>query len=444
MNGKLRRLRNILAGRANVLLGMKRSVAISLLLHLSLLIISGYVILLHVTRQPTHTFISEAPRRPTLEPRKLEMKVRVQDLQKQSSRPRMQPRLAAAALGELSLPDLNVQPQVVRQTISAKVSTFGVSGFGTGIGGGLGTGSGGGFGTSQVNFFGLKDASQRIAILVDVSESMCEDSRGYPRGYQRVKFRLRDVVSLIADGTFFNVTAFARGVRTCFPKLILADPDTRARAQKWIDQFNNLEGPFGMRDSNYWPGEWGIKGQGGSTRLDLALNAAFEQGADTIFVITDGVPWVYKLLEGDELQTYTEKLAAWREARAKFREAMDKHQESEREKERREREFAKRKEAWQEENERRIKKGLGPKVVEGGGGPSRGGGGPSAPPRPRLSDEDILKHIEMLQVEFRDNKGRSRSRIHVIGYAVNDRTENFLRELARNNKGRFRRIRAFM
>ncbi|MBN1673261.1 MAG: hypothetical protein JXR37_19605, partial [Kiritimatiellae bacterium] len=127
-----------LRSRARGVLGMRRAVSISVLLHVTLLVISGYIILMRYIQRPDITFVGEPPRRPALEPRKLEMKVRVQDLQKQSSRPRLQPRLSAAGLAEITLPDVKVNPQVVRQRVSPQVSTFGVSGFGTGIGGGLG------------------------------------------------------------------------------------------------------------------------------------------------------------------------------------------------------------------------------------------------------------------------------------------------------------------
>ncbi|MBN1674133.1 MAG: hypothetical protein JXR37_24000, partial [Kiritimatiellae bacterium] len=291
-------------------------------------------------------------------------------------------------------------------------------------------GSGGGFGTSQVNFFGLKGFGQRIAILLDVSESMCEDSRGYPKGYQRVKFRIREVISYLADGTFFNIISFARGCRTCFPKMLLADADSKERAKKWVEQFNNLEGPFGMRESNYWPGEHGLKAQGGSTRIDLALTAAFEQGADTIFVITDGVPWVYKFLEGKELEEHMKRVAQWRERKAQEEESL-----TDKDRERMRKAEAEEKQRKEEEDAKRLRKGLGPFVREGGG---KGGPAP-----PRFSDEDVLKHVDMLQKKFYDDQGKRRARVHVIGYEVDGQTENFLRELATQNKGRFRRIKHF-
>jgi len=423
-----------LKARVEALFGMRRATSISLMIHLTLIVISMYIVLMRNASQRQTIFTGEPPRRPKLEPRKLELRAKQQDLQKQSSRPRLQPRLAAASISDIALPDINVAPQPVRQRISAKVSTFGVTGFGTGIGGGLGEGSGGGFGTSTVNFFGLKDFGQRIAILLDVSESMCEDSRGYPRGYQRVKYRIKDVLSNIGDGTFFNIIAFARAVRTCYPRMTLADPETRKQAKEWVNQFNTLEGPFGLRQDNYWPQDGvGLKAKGGSTRLDLALTAAFEQGAETIFVITDGVPWVYKFLEGKELD-------AWMKRKAQRRKEIEEEEAnmSDAERRRRAKADADQREREEEENAKRVKKGIGPKVQEG---KSRGRGGPAPP---RFSDDDILKHVDMLQKHFYESKGKRRARIHVIGYAVDDRTRNFLRDLAKRNNGRFRKIRAFL
>ena len=52
---------------------------------------------------------------------------------------------------------------------------------------------------------------------------------------------------------------------------------------------------LGSRLANYEPSPGhGIAARGGTTRMDLALTAAFEQGADTIFVLSDGKPIIYR------------------------------------------------------------------------------------------------------------------------------------------------------
>jgi hypothetical protein len=124
----------------------RSAVIISILLHVAFGISAIYVIALRITKKPQSQFVSEPPLRPILDPRKLEMKVKVQDLQKASARPRLQPRLVAQAVTDMPLPEIKTVTPEPQQRIQRQFSVIGQPGLGQGIGGGLGSGFGGGSG----------------------------------------------------------------------------------------------------------------------------------------------------------------------------------------------------------------------------------------------------------------------------------------------------------
>ncbi|MEM7397208.1 MAG: hypothetical protein AAF492_33215, partial [Verrucomicrobiota bacterium] len=140
-----------------------KSIAFSVAVHVAFLIAAGFIIALKSLHKPEAHFVAENNTRPRLEPNKMEMKVKVRELQKRSARPKLQPRLMAMAPAEIALPKIKKQPKPVKRQVRRDFATTGVSGFGSGIGGGLGTGFGGGFGGS---FFGLKSTGKRFAYII--------------------------------------------------------------------------------------------------------------------------------------------------------------------------------------------------------------------------------------------------------------------------------------
>ncbi len=406
----------------------RNEVLISLAVHLLFGVLAVFVVAIRVSYKPQSVFIAEEPVTPALEPRKLEMKVRVQDMQKRSARPRPQPRIAAAAPARISLPEIKKLPEPTQAKVMRKFSTQGVSGRGQGIGGGLGEGVGEGVGQSSVRFFGIREKGHRLCIIVDVSLSMCEDVRGGLAGFNRVKEALQDVLYQVSDGSFFNVIAFEDAVSACWDKMERVSPESKQEAADWIMRFNTMEGPYGLQGGNYRVKNASPHAAGGTSRLDLALTTGFEMGAGIIFVITDGVPVIQKPFD-PETGSYTQVSTGG-------------HEVSDREV----REWEKAMEEWEKERQKRIKKGLGPSISEGGGGP---------PPRPSnrsastsrnpvmnyWTQADILDHISTLQDQFYISKGRQRARVHCVGYEADDNTRRFLRKLARKNQGRYKRVR---
>ena len=124
----------------------RNSTIVSVIIHGLLILIGLYVVVFQSTPKEEVAFIPPDPQRPKLEPRKLEMKVRVNQLTKRSSRPKLQPRMMVNAPSDLALPEIKKNPKATKNKVQRNFSTMGTSGFGAGVGGGFGTGMGGGMG----------------------------------------------------------------------------------------------------------------------------------------------------------------------------------------------------------------------------------------------------------------------------------------------------------
>ncbi len=124
----------------------RNSTIVSIIIHGLLILIGLYVVVFQSTPKEEVAFIPPDRQRPSLEPRKLEMKVRVNQLTKRSSRPRLQPRMMVNAPSDLALPEIKHDPKATKNKIQKNFKTMGTSGFGSGVGGGYGTGMGGGMG----------------------------------------------------------------------------------------------------------------------------------------------------------------------------------------------------------------------------------------------------------------------------------------------------------
>ena len=202
----------------------RSSLAISALLHGTFIIIAGFIVALNVTDKPQATFIAEQAVRPSMKPEEIKLKVKVEDLQRRSAPPRLKPRMLSSSPSDLALPEIKPDPNAKNQKVRQTVTTLGMSGFGSGIGGGFGTGSGGG-----TSFFGLKAHGRRIAYIVDFSSSMNGGKSDLARKELIKSIQMlppQCVVSLI----FFSGPHFCLRNGSCIqsPKL-----ETRIR---WLDR----------------------------------------------------------------------------------------------------------------------------------------------------------------------------------------------------------------
>lgn len=421
---------------------------ISLCIHLLAGLIFGGVVLVTTMLKEEVVFEAPPPIR-TYEPRKVELKVKVQQKQRSSSRPQVVPRMVSARPSNITLPDIKVDPKLVTTTFQPKFKAVSGVGMGVGLGTGYGT-SGFGQGVSQVNFFGIRATGERIAVCVDVSVSMVEDERGGPAGFLRVKQRVNEVVDAIKDGTLFNVIAFADGCSILEgDKMMYANPETRTQAKRFLEPFNT-EGHYGLSAGNFTGIASGLKGQGGTTRLDLAISAAMAQGADTILVISDGLPKVQKGFSDAQLASHRARVEEWYKANAGAIAAQ--------------REAAANapvRKVWVPEQPARpprppskqqnLKEGQQPDQGDPGA-PARPGywhevrdvpAGPNPPGMPEVGFwtlSDFCQHIDMIYKDVYVQKGLKVPKLHCIGYQIDKEGHGFLEKLALQYKGQFRLV----
>jgi hypothetical protein len=354
----------------------------------------------------------------TIEPRNLKYKVQLQEQQRRSGRPRIQPRLSARRVSEFSLPDVPVEMATVER-MQSQMKSFGRAGVGAGLGGGMGSG-GLGLSASTVKFFGITDRGERIAFLIDISLSMVEDDKGGEDGFRQLKIEIADMISGLNPGTFFNLILFGNQVDLFEQQMVLASDDNKRKAREFLEPY--LEGIAESQErsgnilKNYDASLEGLAAVGGATRMDLGITAGFEQNADVFFIISDGRPHVYKQLEGDELENLQKRQAKW-----------DEEHDAEAER-------AARDKAWEAMNRARRKKGLPPKVQE-----LRGG---TRPTPPIWTDKEIVAHMEMVGKLAYKEKGRRMPRINCVAFVCHPEEENFMKLLTREFRGKFKRAAA--
>jgi hypothetical protein len=410
---------------------------ISLAVHLvGMLIFGSWVVIRSLIEE--RTVFTAPPPIKTYEPRKLEHQVKVSKRQRSSSRPAVMPRLVAMKPSNFALPEIKVDPKVVRTSFQPKFKAI----TGVGLGAGLGTGYGlGGFGqgVSAFDFFGIRGRGEKIMICVDVSVSMIEEERGGFDGFERVKSRLRSVVDALGEKTLFNVVAFADAGQTFKDEMVPATENNKRDAKKFLQPYNTKSN-YGLESGNIRSVDLGLKAGGGTTRLDLALTAAFLQGADTILIISDGVPRVSKSLTGDQQSAWNAKLEEWRKANAAALEAFNTaaagmEYRTER--------------VWVPPRGASIKEGNVHGAREGHFENRRTPVRP-LPPRPQppgmpdnmrwWSLEDFIEHFTLLHEQCYVKKGKKPPIVHTIGYAIDKEGGDFLQAFTKKYNGSYRRV----
>lgn len=178
-----------------------------------------------------------------------------------------------------------------------KVSTVTFGGAGLSFGGGRGGGGGGGDGSGgsggglgggggQLSFFGIRDVSKSVVIMIDVSDSMFTRTgdaegrklvkHGKEQSFQVVRDEAAKLVSSLAPGTRFGIVRWSGGAYSWQPDLVVASDETKAAAQAHIQ--NEVD----MKTAH--PKD----GRPGGTRHDYALEVAFALKPEVIYMLTDG------------------------------------------------------------------------------------------------------------------------------------------------------------
>lgn len=412
--------------RKKLLTGM---IVLSLLVHVVALGIFGSWVVMRTKREEKTVFVTPPPIK-TYEPRKLEHRVKVQKRQRSSSRPSMVPRMVSMKMTNLALPQIKMNPKIITTSFQPKFKP--VSGKGLGVGLGTGYGLGGfGQGVSKFDFFGIRGRGDRIAVLVDVSVSMVEEERGGPSGFRRVKSRINDVVNALNEAAFFNLVVFADAASAWQPKMVIANDENKDAAKRFLRPFN-VDGNWGLTDGNLYARNLGLEAVGGTTRLDLAITSAFEHGADTILIISDGLPKVEKPISDAKLKSYNKKLEEWRKKNARKIKDWEDSETVEQK-------------IWIPPDDGKLREGkkntgkAGHWVVR----KVRRRNRPKLPPEPERqywTIQEFINHMAKLNESLYAKKGKKLPVIHSIGYQIDREGGKFLKKLAHKYKGQYRRV----
>lgn len=325
---------------------------------------------------------------------------------------------------------------------------------------------------SSVNFFGVKGEGTNVYFVVDLSDSMVEQDKGGIEGYKNLKEKLGQMIQSLAPETNFNVAFYGDAVDLFMPSSVPATPENKQAAMKFLPRYMASTSQRGNLTRNYRPKINTLPSNGGTSRMDLGLAAAFEGRADTIFVLTDGKPVIQRAMNEKEREEYRKKAAdseisvadrqKYEKEVAEYRKKYEEYNEEM--KKYRERYADKITEKARREAENRAK-GKG-KVIEGQGfvvdsvkipGLPDAPKAPTAPPPPQAKaqgkavaapnlgnwqDDDILEYLKETIAKTYKKDGYELPSIHGVAFLAKPAEEKFLRSLASRNNGNFMRISA--
>jgi hypothetical protein len=144
-------------------------------------------------------------------------------------------------------------------------------------------GTGGG---AAINFFGIRDKTSSVVIMIDVSDSMFTRTRdaegrklakhGKDQNFQAVRDEAIKLVQSLGSNVQLGIVRWSGGAYSWKPELV---PATEENKQAAVDHIQN---DVDMKSAH------AKKGQAGGTRHDLALAEAFNLKPEVIYMLTDG------------------------------------------------------------------------------------------------------------------------------------------------------------
>ncbi len=270
------------------------SLSIAVLVHAVLLTLLAWVVIKVIEEKPPELVVASAATSNSDQLNKREFSQSVKNDKPSPPSASATQLLAATATSSLAIP----MSDKITPTID-----IGSSGFGAGFGGG---GDGNGLGASS--FFGTTAKGKRIILVIDTSTSMPQECK--PSGIKAIRKEIDKTVAAFPPSTVFNIICYGNMADGLFKEPTEASPNTKHKVKYFMEGYFG-QGPyprtrtetFGNKGTDPNGIEYipippdkvsGLEGTSGGSRLDLALVAAFDQKASTIFLITDGIPSTQK------------------------------------------------------------------------------------------------------------------------------------------------------
>jgi len=133
-------------------------------------------------------------------------------------------------------------------------------------------------------FYGITTLSKRLVFVIDISRSMNDAAQAKPaattgqknkyaapKGNRKLdiaKWQLHRAIQDLPKDAAFNVVVYSESYKVWEKELVAATPRGKKKAHKFVDQING----------------------NGTTNIGDSLDAALDQDADTVFLLSDGNP----------------------------------------------------------------------------------------------------------------------------------------------------------
>jgi hypothetical protein len=209
-------------------------------------------------------------------------------MQAQSQPAAVPKRVLTTGLAKVTLPEMPDLPMpktaanVPKMAGSGSAVNFSAGAAAPMTGGALGgTGSG-----APVTFFGIRDVSTSVVIMIDVSNSMfsrtgdAEGSKlvklGREQSFQTVRDEAVKLVQSLSSGTQFGIVRWSGGAYPWKEQLVPATDANKAAA------IAHIQSDVDFNKAKKKPD------RPGGTRHDYALEEAFKLKPETVYMITDG------------------------------------------------------------------------------------------------------------------------------------------------------------
>ncbi len=256
---------------------------VSVAIHLLFGIGAGYLVVSHQTAARKLTF-KAGPKSPNPSERAIQHRVQLQE--KMKAAPAVIPkRILSNAKTKVELPALPEMPAAKNPIAPTLMAAAGQNaGFGSKpsmMGSIAGTGTG-----AAINFFGIRDKSSSVVIMIDVSDSMftrtgdAESGKllkhGAAQNFQTIREEAIRLVKSLGPAIEFGIVRWAGSARPWKAELIPATEENKAAAIAHIQKEVDMKTARPK------------KGEAGGTRHDLALKAAFDLKPEVIYMLTDG------------------------------------------------------------------------------------------------------------------------------------------------------------
>jgi hypothetical protein len=200
-------------------------------------------------------------------------------------KPSFTDKMSTARPTDFSLPDLPSLPIDTAPTIDPSDIVSDQLAALAGAGAGAGSGSGGGGRGSAVSFFGVSDTATRVAVVMDVSNTMFDRQ---PGKFNAVKEEAAKLVQGLGINTLFNIIIYEGGSVAMFPDMQPATDANKQKAAAWIQSVDGGSDKAGMTYKRAYSKMGTGLYEGGGTRTDTAMKQALAMRPSTIFLISDG------------------------------------------------------------------------------------------------------------------------------------------------------------